>query len=90
MALAATSLGLASQWVSATASPLVHPLLKELLGIPQQLELYDMLALGYPAGAPRKRSVREKAEMVHLDHFDPKKYRDEKQLRDFVVGLRRR
>src|SRR3974390_1285755 len=34
MTLAATALGLGSQWVSATGGPLVKPLLKQLLDIP--------------------------------------------------------
>ena len=90
MTLAASSLGLGSQWVSATASPFVQPLLKENLGIPQQLEIYDMLALGYPDGNPRERSVRPPREMVHLDHFDKAKYRSDSELRDFIISLRQR
>jgi nitroreductase len=49
MSLAATTLGLANEWVSAVAIPYAHCLLKELLGIPKDLEVYDMMALGYPA-----------------------------------------
>ena len=89
MTLAATTLGLGSQWVSATGNPFVKPLLKELLQIPRQLEIYDMLVVGYPASQPKKRSVREAAEMVHYDRYDKDKYRSDEEIRDFIVRLRK-
>ena len=49
MHMAAGALGLASQWVSGVASPYLHCLIKDLLGIPAELEIYDMLAVGHPA-----------------------------------------
>ena len=42
MTLAATTLGLGCQWVSATGHPFVKCLLRELLGIPQKLDIYDI------------------------------------------------
>ena len=49
MHMAATALGLASQWVSAVSTSYAHCMIKDLLGIPKELEIYDMLVLGYPA-----------------------------------------
>ena len=89
MTLAATTLGLGSQWVSATGSPLVKPLLKQLLEIPHELEIYDMLVLGYAAAQPPKRFVRERAEMVHHGRFDKARYRSDKDIRDYIVRLRK-
>lgn len=89
MQLAATTLRLGSQWVSATAHPFVQCLLKELLGIPQKLEIYDMMALGYPTYEPKPRLVRERAEMVHYGQYDIAKYRSDKEVRDFIVSLRK-
>ena len=43
--LAATKLGLASQWISAIAVPFVGCMVKDLLGIPQVMETYDMMVL---------------------------------------------
>ena len=48
MHLAATSLELASQWVTSTASHYVQCMIKDLLKIPENLEIYDMMAVGYP------------------------------------------
>jgi nitroreductase len=89
MALAATTLGLGAQWVSATGSPFVSPLLKELLGIPQKLVIYDMLAVGYPASRPGERFVRERSEVVHDGRYDRTQYRDDEGMRNFILRLRK-
>jgi len=89
MTLAATALGLGSQWVSATGNPLVQPLLKQLLDIPQGLVIYDMLAIGYPAYQPTGRFVRDRAEMVHFERFDRARQRSDEQIRDYIVRLRK-
>jgi nitroreductase len=89
MTLAATAMGLGSQWVSATGSPLVKPLLKQLLDIPHGLEIYDMLVVGYPASQPKERFVRDRAEMIHHGRFDRVRYRSDKQMRDYIVRLRK-
>jgi nitroreductase len=89
MTLAATTLGLGSQWVSATGSPLVKPLVKQLLDIPHELEIYDMLVLGYAAAQPRERFLRERAEMVHHGRFDETRYRSDKEIREYIVRLRK-
>ena len=89
MALAATTLGLGSQWVSATGNPFVKCLLRELLAVPEKLEIYDMLVLGYPASQPKPRLVRERVEMVHHGRYDKAKYRSDEEIRNFIVGLRK-
>lgn len=89
MTLAATALGLGSQWVSATGNPFVKSLLKGLLEIPEKLEVYDMLVLGYPTYEPKPRFVRERVDMVHYGRYDKAKYRSDDGIRDFIVGLRK-
>jgi len=89
MTLAATTLGLGSQWVSATGNPFVKSLLRQLLEIPQGLEIYDMLVLGHPDSQPKPRFVRERVEMVHDGRYDKAKYRSDKEIRNFIVGLRK-
>ena len=85
MHLAATTLGLAFQWVSATSAPSVQSFIKELLGIPRELQIYDMIALGYPASEPKPRLVRDKEEMVHYDGYDTSKFRSEAKLKEFAT-----
>ncbi len=89
MHLAATTLGLASQWVSSVAHPYTQTLIKDLLGIPQELMIYDMLAVGYPDAEPKPRLVRAKEEMVHYDYYDKAKFRTEEKVKDFIITLRR-
>jgi 5,6-dimethylbenzimidazole synthase len=89
MTLAATTLGLGSQWVSATGNPFVKCLLRQLLDIPEKLEIYDMLVLGYPAYEPKPRFVRELGEMVHNDRYDKTRCRSDEDIRNFIVGLRK-
>lgn len=88
MHLAAASLGLGSQWVSAVANPATQCLLKEGLGIPEEMEIYDMMAVGYPAHQPRARFVRERREMVHYDNYNKDKFRTPEQVRNFIISLR--
>ncbi len=89
MALAATALGLGSQWVTATSNPFEQSLIKQLLGIPPELEIYDTMAVGYPATEPKPRLVRAREEMVNYEYYDKAKFRTEQQVKGFIVSLRR-
>jgi 5,6-dimethylbenzimidazole synthase len=75
MHLAAISLGLGSRWISATRNYYVQCLTKDLLGIPEPLEIYDTMALGYPDTMPAPRFVRPAAEMTHNETYDLGKFR---------------
>ncbi len=89
MHLAATALGLGTQWVSSISNPYVQSLTKDLLGVPKEIEFYDMVAVGYPDLEPRPRLMRAKEEMVHYDYYDKTKFRTEQQVKDFIAALRR-
>lgn len=88
MTLVATTLGLGSQWVSATTTPYVQSIIKDLLKIPKELEIYDMLAVGYPDFEPKPRLVRAKEEMIHYDYYDEGKSRTDEKVNDFIAQLR--
>jgi nitroreductase len=88
MQLAAKSLGLASQWVSAVANPYAHCMVKDLLGVPYELEAYDMMALGYPDEEPKPRIVRSLKEIVHHDYCGEKAFRSADGVRDFIYKIR--
>jgi nitroreductase len=88
MHIAASTLGLASQWVSAVATPYAHCMIKDLLGIPKELEIYDMLALGYPAVQPRPKLLRDKAKMVHFDYCGPETFRTDAEVREYIHKAR--
>lgn len=88
MSLAATTLGLANEWVSAVATPFVHALIKDLLGIPDYLEVYDMMALGYPANRPRPKLMRGTEKMVHHDYCGPDDFRTDAEVNDYIRRAR--
>lgn len=87
MLLVATTLGLGAQWVSAIRNHFVQCQVKELLGIPAELQIYDMMAVGYPAAEPRPRPIRAKEEMVHQEYYDPSKFRTAEKVKDFIMAL---
>lgn len=89
VALAAVSLGLGSQWVSAVSMPPVEAKIKELLGIPAALKIYDMLTLGYPAKKPLSKPMRPLKEMIHYDACGEADFRTEEQVRAYfgIDGL---
>jgi len=88
MNLAVTSLGLGAQWISSIAYPYAQTLVKNLLNVPREIELYHLMAVGYPDIEPKPRVVRERQEMVHYDYYDMAKFRTEQQIKDFIVSLR--
>jgi nitroreductase len=88
MHMAASCLGLASQWVSAVSVPYTQCMLKNLLGIREELNIYDMLALGYPAAQPRPKLMRAKDKMVHFDYCGPEAFRTDEEVRDYIRKAR--
>jgi nitroreductase len=82
--LAATSMGLASQYVSDANSPYMETMLKVLLKIPEPLRIYHLIPIGYakgPVAAPPRRTLDE---IVHYETYDMDKYRSDNQFSGFV------
>ena len=88
MLLAATTLGLAGQWVSAVQVPLVNSKIRNLLGIPEALDLYDLLVLGVPAMNTRAKYLRPRESMVHYEDCGPDDFRTDEEVRDFIRRTR--
>jgi nitroreductase len=82
--LAATALGLASQYVSDANSPYMETMLKVLLKIPEPLRIYHLVPIGYakgPVAAPPRRTLDE---IIHRETYDMSKFRNEDQVSGFV------
>ncbi|MBI4334321.1 MAG: nitroreductase family protein [Chloroflexi bacterium] len=86
--LAAAALGLGAQWVSTDSS--WEPQVKELLGIPHILSVQTMVPIGYPAYKIAPPYRRKLSELVHNDKYDRSRLRNDAQIRDFLVELRKR
>jgi len=54
-------------------------MINNLLGIPGEMELYDMMALGYPALLPRPKFVRDTEKMVHHDYCEKEDFRTDEE-----------
>jgi nitroreductase len=90
MSLAISTLGLGSERVSATGSPIIEPLVRQLLKIPPDLDIYHMCAIGYPEVQPQERYVRDREEMVHDEIYDMTKYRSDEEIRNYILRHRER
>jgi nitroreductase len=80
MHLAATALGLASQWYTATSRPEAERAIREIIGIPDALTIYDMMVVGYAAVPPSPKIVRDLGEMVHYDNCGVKDFRTDEEV----------
>ena len=88
MHLAAASLGLASQWQSGVERPDARQKLAKLLGLPDELHIYDMMVVGYPDAPPAPKLLRERLEMVHYDYCRKEDIRTEEDIREFFTRSR--
>jgi nitroreductase len=78
--LAAAALGLASQWYTATARPEAERAIKNIIGIPEALKIYDMMVVGYAANPPIPKVVRDIEDMVHYDDCGEQDFRTDKEV----------
>ena len=76
--LAATALGLASNWGTVREASMAP--LQNLLGLPDGLEIVALIRLGYPQETPSPRSRRAVDEIAHYEKCDRAKLRDAKQF----------
>ncbi len=86
--LAAASLGLAAQWVS--ASPLFEFRLKTMLGVPEWFNIPQIVPIGYTDYVPTPSYRRESTEITHYDGYDRSKFRTDEQVIEYIADLRRR
>lgn len=84
--LATAACGLSSQWVSTDRSWMGG--LKEVLDVPDPLEVHTLVPIGYPAykkPAPYRRKLKE---ILHYEKYDHSKYRTDEDILKFVRHLR--
>jgi 5,6-dimethylbenzimidazole synthase len=86
--LAAATLGLASRWISAVQSPLAAHGIKDLLGLPEFLEVLDMMAVGYPALEPKPKLMRKKQQMIHYGRSKPAEFRTDREVETYIRKAR--
>jgi nicotinate-nucleotide--dimethylbenzimidazole phosphoribosyltransferase len=80
MHLAAASLGLGSRWVSAVSSAAVEAEIKELLGIPEPLVVYDLMALGFSDFQPPSKKLRTLSQVLHFGRCSQQDFRTDEEV----------
>jgi 5,6-dimethylbenzimidazole synthase len=83
--LAATSLGLATQYVSDANSPYMETMLKVALEIPEPLRIYHLVPIGYAKSQVAAPPRRELEEITHYEKYDMSKFRDDQGITKFVM-----
>ena len=88
LTLAASALGLGSQWVS--INRLVETELKVLLDIPDEMTIHTLVPVGYPAPGfkpktPYRRPVKE---IMHFEKYDRSRFRSADDFNKFFLMLR--
>jgi 5,6-dimethylbenzimidazole synthase len=84
MQLAATALGLASQWYTATSRPEAERALKEIIGIPEPMTVYDMMVVGYADSQPDAKIIRDTSEMMHYDSCGGQDFRTDEEVTEYA------
>jgi nitroreductase len=84
--LAATAVGLASQYVSDANSPYMETMLKVMLAIPEPLRIYHLVPIGYAKSQVAAPPRRELAEIVHFEKYDMNKFRDDQGMTHFIMS----
>jgi nitroreductase len=88
MLLAAEALGLSSMYISDVASPYFSVMLRSLLGIPEPLQIYHLLPVGF---AKQSSTIdhprRALEEMVHYERYERSKLRSEAEIQEFIQRM---
>lgn len=80
MYIAAVALGLASKWYTATSRPEAERAIKDIIGIPEALKIYDMMVVGYADSPTIPKIVREVDDMVHYDDCGMQDFRTDEEV----------
>ncbi|MEJ2740694.1 MAG: nitroreductase family protein [Dehalococcoidia bacterium] len=84
MHLAAASLGLASQWYTATSRTGAEKEIRDIIGIPEPLKVYDMMVVGYAYSQPIPKIVRDLDDMVHYDSCGVNDFRTDDEVEAYA------
>jgi nitroreductase len=86
--LAAEVAGLSSMYISDVASPYFSVMLKSLLGIPEPLQIYHLLPIGFAKRSPTIHHPRRPLEeIIHFERYDRSKFRGESELQEFMKTM---
>jgi FMN reductase (NADPH) len=86
--LAAHALGLTTIYVSDVSSPYFSVMIKSLLNVPDPLQVYQLVPVGFGEKSPTihhpRRSLKD---MVHYEKYDSSLFRSEAQIQNFMEDM---
>jgi nitroreductase len=85
MHLAASSLGLATRWVSAIKAPPIESKVKAILGIPKEFITYDMMAVGTSDFVPSEKKIRALSEVIHYGLCKKNEFRTDEEVKAYFT-----
>jgi nicotinate-nucleotide--dimethylbenzimidazole phosphoribosyltransferase len=86
--LAAHALGLTTIYVSDVSSPYFSVMIKSLLNVPDPLQVYQLVPVGFAERSPTiHHPRRELKEMVHYERYDRSHFRSEEQVQTFMEEM---
>ncbi|MFQ5914960.1 MAG: nitroreductase family protein [Nitrospinota bacterium] len=86
--LAIASLGYTSWWVTAIGQERAQEALKPLLGVPDVLDLIDIIAFGHPEKEPYTRYKRPLEEIAHWGRYDAARTKMDEDIKDWIDNRR--
>jgi len=86
--LAAAALGYNVWWVTAIGQAEAQEAMKPLLDIPDELAVLDIMCFGPPLKEPYKRWKKELDEIASYDSFDPRQYKTDAEIEDWIKEQR--
>lgn len=88
LCIAASALGLGSQWHSVNSS--WEGSLKILLNVPEELSIPTLVPVGYPDYKPAPPYRRKLSEITHYEKYDQARFRSGEDIYNFLLDLRKR
>ncbi len=82
--LAARCLGLATQYVSDAGSPYMGTMLKVRYDIPDPLEVYELIPVGWPSVEVEATPRRPLDSMIHRERFDSSKLLSDEEMKAWL------
>lgn len=80
--LAATCLGLVTQYVTAASSAYMAVMLKLHYGIPDRFEVSELIPVGWPIAEVKPSLRRPLESLIHYDRFDPANHIPDESFRE--------
>lgn len=86
--LAAAALGYAVWWITAIGQEEIQKQVKPLLGVPEELEIIDVMCFGPPLKPSYKRWKKSLDEIMSWDRFNPANFMSDAQIDHWIKSTR--